>query len=680
MSVIAMSVRGGPSPTMLNAVRPSRTATLKDVQPRYASFPMRPASLSPTRCQNSTTPSAPAFSIMSSMRDASATSSMVRHIRAWRSHEGREDRLQVRAPFPLRLVCDGVAVQFTEALDDDREEAFPVGRGHEGGRRADLVEGHREDLVERPRTHEGTEPRPEVGLDLLVLPELLRLLELLLEEDPREPLELRADGFVVPAEDLRGDRLRLEQVAHDDRRLHDVAEDPLHLRDLEGPRRQEHEEGTLPDPGDDDRTDLELLDGHEHVLPGQLVADVAQVVLQEIQEPILAGIEIVGDRGGEDASVDPEEHRDVGVAVAPRVAEGRLEHVLEVARRLGPHRLVDLAGVGHLSAPLQPVRVEDDLEGFLRGIVVVPVRLHETEAFHDARRGLQGLRGPDGLVERLVMGSTLLLGDPHGARPHDDPDAAGEDVRVHGLPVVDPAHLEELYRAVERPADGIVLEVDRAVAEVDRKEDVLPDRLAGPGVLLDRAQDDSELLEGVEQLPDELSLLQLVLGRPDHGRHRVDDDPGRDVVVRARLDELRELLLDHLLEVLPLEVDEEQGLLVVLPHVEAHEVRFPHDLFRRFLESHVQGLFSGLDPLHEELDRERRLARAARPEDHDRGLRPEAAFNEIIEPGNPAGYLFLLGHRRSSDATPGGHGAALGWETRDDAPSFLKGFRPGNLP
>src|SRR5205814_87032 len=168
MSVMAMSVRGVTSPSMLKAVRLSRTATLKDVHPRYASFPIRPARLSPTRCQNSTTPSAPAFSIMSSIREASATSIMG-GLGTWTSHE----------------------------------------RG------------------------------------------------------AREPLQLPRDGLVVGGEDLRRDRFGLEEVPDDDRRLEDVREDALHLRDLDRLRRQEHEEGAVSDAGDDDGAGLELLDGHQ---------------------------------------------------------------------------------------------------------------------------------------------------------------------------------------------------------------------------------------------------------------------------------------------------------------------------------------------------------------------------------------------------------------------------------
>src|SRR5206468_11292642 len=53
----------------------------------------------------------------------------------------------------------------------------------------------------------------------------------------------------------------------------------------------------------------------------------------------------------------------------------------------------------------------------------------------------------------------------------------------------------------------------------------------------------------------QLALLQPVLRRPDHGGHRIDHDARLDVVVRAGLHQLRELLLDHLLEVLPLQMD-----------------------------------------------------------------------------------------------------------------------------
>src|SRR2546421_3055426 len=120
-----MSVSGVTSPSMLKAVRPSRTATLNEVQPRYASFPIRPASLSPTRCQNSTTPSAPAFSIMSSIREASATS-ITRDLRAWPSHERAEHLLQVRAPLLLRLRRHAVPLDLPEAIEQDRQEPFPV--------------------------------------------------------------------------------------------------------------------------------------------------------------------------------------------------------------------------------------------------------------------------------------------------------------------------------------------------------------------------------------------------------------------------------------------------------------------------------------------------------------------------------------------------------------------------
>src|SRR6184192_1819070 len=149
MSVMAMSVRGVTSPSMLKAVRLSRTATLKDVHPRYASFPIRPARLSPTRCQNSTTPSAPAFSIMSSIREASATSIMG-GLGTWTSHERGEDLLQVGAPFFLRLRRDRVPLDLPEAVDEFRQEPVPVRGGHVRRGRPDLVVGHRDDLLEGP--------------------------------------------------------------------------------------------------------------------------------------------------------------------------------------------------------------------------------------------------------------------------------------------------------------------------------------------------------------------------------------------------------------------------------------------------------------------------------------------------------------------------------------------------
>src|SRR5437016_14644527 len=110
-----MSVSGVTSPSMLKAVRASRTATLKEVQPRYASLPMRPARLSPTRCQNSTTPSAPAFSNMSSIREARATS-IIEHLRARTSHARTQGWLQVRAPFLLRLRGDRLRFDLPDSL------------------------------------------------------------------------------------------------------------------------------------------------------------------------------------------------------------------------------------------------------------------------------------------------------------------------------------------------------------------------------------------------------------------------------------------------------------------------------------------------------------------------------------------------------------------------------------
>src|SRR5437773_2166648 len=538
---MAMSVRGVTSPSMLKAVRASRTATLKDVHPRYASFPMRLARLSPTRCQNSTTPSAPAFSIMSSIREARATS-ITSDLRS-SSYKRAQHLLQVGPPFFLGFRGDRIALEVPQTIDQDRQESVPVRRRHVRRGRADLVVRHRDDFLEGTRPDQRAELRLEVLGDFLVLLELLRLAELLDEQDAREPLQLACDGFVVGGEDLWRDRPGLVEMTDDDRRLHDIREDALHLRDLDGLRRQEHQECAVPDAGDDDRAGLELLDGHHHVLAAQLVADVGQVALQQIQQPVLARIELVRDRRREDAAIDAGEHRDVEVVLFPGPLQLRLQEMLQVADRLGPHRLVDLARIGHLSAPLQPVRTEQDLQGFLRRVVVVPVLLH--------------------------------------------------------------------------PLDPL--------------DDVLADRLARLRVLLDGAQDDAELLERVEQLANQLALLELLRGRPDHRRHRVDHDARLDVVVRARLDELRQLLLDHLLEIAALEMDEKEALLVVLAHVEAHEVGLAHDLFRRFLEGDVQRLFALLDAFHQELNREGRFPSPARAQDDDGRLGPESAFDQIVE-------------------------------------------------
>src|SRR5437867_320144 len=119
---MAMSVRGVTSPSILKAVRASRTATLKDVHPRYASFTMRLARLSPTRCQNSTTPSAPAFSIMSSIREARATSIMS-DLRRSSSHEGAEHLLQARPPLLLGFRGDRIPLEVPQLLDDNRQES-----------------------------------------------------------------------------------------------------------------------------------------------------------------------------------------------------------------------------------------------------------------------------------------------------------------------------------------------------------------------------------------------------------------------------------------------------------------------------------------------------------------------------------------------------------------------------
>src|SRR6266849_6343354 len=544
-------------------------------------------------------------------------------------------------------------------------------RRHVRRGRADFVVRHRDDFLEVARPDEGAQLRLEVLRNLLVLLELLRLAELLDEQDAREAFQFPGHRFVVRGENFRRDWSGLEEMADDDRRRDNVREDALHLRDHDRLRRQEDEERAVPDAGDDDRAGLELLDGHHHVLPAQLAADVGQIALQQVQQAVLAGIELVRDRRRENAAVDAGEHRDVEVVLLPRALQLRLEEMLQVADRVGPHRLVDLARVGHLAAPLQPVRTEQDLEGLFRRVIVVPVLLHLPDPLDHTRGRLHGLRGLDRLLERLDVAAALLLGDLHRTRSDHDADAAGEQVRVHAFAVVHAAHLEEFHGAVERPADWIVLEVDRAVGQVDRQEDVLADRLARLRMFLNGAQDDAELLERVEQLADQLPLLELLRRRPDDGRHRVDHDARLDVVVRARLHELRQLLLDHLLEIAAFEMDEEQAFLVVLAHVEAHEVGLTHDLLRRLLEGDVQRLLALLDAFHQELDRERGLARPARAQDDDRRLGPESAFDQIVESRNPARNSLDVRHGHAPPGGPSLHwegGASLG-RMRDSMPA-----------
>src|SRR5207247_8065076 len=263
-----------------------------------------------------------------------------------------------------------------------------------------------------------------------------------------------------------------------------------------------------------------------------------------------------------------------------------------------------------------------------------------------------------------------------------EPGSAGGQVRVHALAVERAAHLEQLEGAVERAADRIILEMDRAVGEVDRQEYVFPDRLARLRVLFDRAEHDAEFLQRVEQFPDQLPLLQLLRGGPDDRGHRVDHDARPDVVVRPGLDELRQLLLNHLLEIAALEMDEEERFLVVLAQVESHEVCLAHDLLRRLLESHVQGLLALLNAFHQELDREGPLPRAARPQDDHGRLRPEAAFAQVVEPWASDPYFLDIRHGMlPMGPRPERRGEGLaGWNMALDAGGFLKPFRPRNLP
>src|SRR5207249_1898920 len=185
--------------------------------------------------------------------------------------------------------------------------------------------------------------------------------------------------------------------------------------------------------------------------------------------------------------------------------------------------------------------------------------------------------------------------------------AAREEVRIHALAVVRAAHLQQLEGAVEGASDRVILEMDRAIGQVDRQEHVLPDRLAGLGMLFDRAEHDAEFLEGVEQFP---------------------------------------------------------------------------DLLRRLFEGHVQGLFALLDAFHQELTREGRLPRPARPQDDHGRLRPEAAFDQVVEPWDSARYFLDIRHGMIPlGPRPARRGEGLaGWNMALDAGGFLKPFRPRNLP
>src|SRR5437899_3786578 len=156
---MAMSVSGVTSPSMLKAVRASRTATLNEVHPRYASFPMRLARLSPTRCQNSTTPSAPAFSITSSIREARATS-ITSDLRP-SSYKPAPHLRQVGPPFFLGFRGDRIALEVPQTIDQDRQESVPVRRRHVRRGRAHLVGRRRDDFLEGTRHDQ----RPDARLD-----------------------------------------------------------------------------------------------------------------------------------------------------------------------------------------------------------------------------------------------------------------------------------------------------------------------------------------------------------------------------------------------------------------------------------------------------------------------------------------------------------------------------------
>src|SRR2546427_5768336 len=349
-SVIAMSGRGVTSPSMLYAVRPSRTATLNEVQPMYASFPTRFARFSPTRCQNSITPSAPAFSIRSSIRDTSATSSIVGQLLR-PSHERLQHLPHLGGPLPPRLLRGRLSGDLPDLRRHEVEEPVPVPLRHVRGGRPDLVERHREDLVERAHPDRRLEPLLDEPEDLHVPLVPAGLLELLHEQRAGELLQLRRDVPRVPGEvPLRHPALVQEVLHHDGGVLHAV-HDALHVRHLEGLRRQEHEERLVADARDDDRAHVVLLDAQHHVLPAELVADVVEVALDEVQEVVLLRVQVPRHVAREDPAVHPEEQHDVERVLLAAPAQLRLEHVLQEADGLRLHRLVDLAGEGRHRRP-----------------------------------------------------------------------------------------------------------------------------------------------------------------------------------------------------------------------------------------------------------------------------------------------------------------------------------------
>src|SRR2546425_11004231 len=97
-----------------------------------------------------------------------------------------------------------------------------------------------------------------------------------------------------------------------------------------------------------------------------------------------------------------------------------------MADRFGAHRLVDLAGIRHLAAPLPPVRVEQDLEGFLRRIIVIPTLLHPSDPLDDPPRGFPPFFRPPRVLDDFPASFILLVRKCRPGRAHDDTPAPRE--------------------------------------------------------------------------------------------------------------------------------------------------------------------------------------------------------------------------------------------------------------
>src|SRR3990172_2491519 len=283
---------------------------------------IRFARFSPTRVQYWIVPSTPAFSLMSRISATSATSSIrgppcpvprgyrrqdKRLLASPPSHEGLQEAPHLGPPLLLGPLRSDVPGLLTEAGDEAVEGGHPLLLLHELRRGPRLGEHELEDLLGRADADEAHEALPQELQDLHVPPELTRLLVLLHEEAAGQPLEFRGDLGGLPREVLLRERSDLEEVAEHGGGLQDAPDRGLHLRDLHRARGEHEEECLLPDPGDEHAADLVLLDAELHVLRAQLPADVDEVPLDEVQEPVLVRAELRGDARREDAAVHAHE-------------------------------------------------------------------------------------------------------------------------------------------------------------------------------------------------------------------------------------------------------------------------------------------------------------------------------------------------------------------------------------